>query len=502
MKKRDILKLVKQADRRFFIEAAICPEQHEEECRMKKRTKIWVIAALAAVLSIGGVTAAVAMRGRLLEPTNPEIQEIKPNALGLHLTEETEANTFSIQHNTTFYLTESDSGLYFRKTNSEGRSLLCFADKQTGETVPLCTNPECKHDGSLYCTASTTAYQNPNPIWVNGSLWAVTLKANNPTPDSHGMVDYEHAHAVVLQIAPDGSSIKEAADLGEATQIAQPILHRGCLFFYVQRQIGDSVTVENDITHSTQMLSTTGNELIAFDMTSQQAVTLLSEMPEAGSNYHYALPEKIYGVGDYIYENLASNSWMNPRKSGVYRISLETGGIETIMETDAMYDRYVEDINRNGILYGAREDNKSHAYIMHLLNPDTGEDRAVKSLNSDTVGIRTFDGTYFYGSHYNKDTEDGVLELMIFDSDGNLIGSNMAPDPVRSVGYAVYRDKIYLTLGDYNIQRNQAGNIEAVNFTGKGIELYSCPVQDILDGKTEWKEVAVLKEPKNEDSSG
>ena len=70
MKEKDFLRLVRQTDRRFFTEAAAYAEtvqREKEETAMnsKKHKKIFVIAALAAALTAGGVTAGVAMRGHL-----------------------------------------------------------------------------------------------------------------------------------------------------------------------------------------------------------------------------------------------------------------------------------------------------------------------------------------------------------------------------------------------------------------------------------------------------
>lgn len=501
MKKRDILKLVKQADRRFFMEAAICPEPHEEEFKMKKQTKIWVMIALAAALSVGGVTAAVAMRGRLTKPTTPEIQEIKPNALGLHLTEETAPTAFSVWYNTEHFVTESDSGWYYRKTDSAGKSMLCYTDKESGETVPLCTNPECKHDGSLFCTATTKAYRNINPIWANGSLWAVTLKPNNPKPDSFGLIDYEHAHAVVLQIAPDGSSIKEAADLGEATEVSEALLYRGNLFIYVGRQIGETVTMENEITHNTDTLRTVGYELAAFDLSSQKVTSVHSEMPNAGSNYEYHLPSKFYGIGDYIYEYISEEWWQNPYQKSVNRISLETGELEQVMYGAQMLNAYIDDATPSGILYITNQGAKDRStYIVHLLNPDTGEDRSFDSLDTKTFNPQTVDENYMYGSHYLAEEQKTVFE--IYDRDGKLLKTEAYPDQEHSSTFKVYKDQVYLTTENTVLVKDEKGNVKSVTFDQSGTRLLSCPVQDILDGKTEWKEVAVLKEPKNEDSSG
>jgi len=500
MKKRDILKLVKQADRRFFIEAAICPEQHEEEYKMKKQAKIWVIAALAAVLSVGGVTAAVAMRGHSTQNNTtqhdettpqqtekPEIDEQK--TLGLHLTGDTQSSTFSVRYGLDFHITEGEQGWYYRKYFSDFSkdSLLCFADKETGETVPLCANPECKHDGSLYCTASTNAYKSPNPIWANGALWAVTIKNGS--------------HAVVLQIAPDGSSIKEAADLGEATEVSEALLYRGNLFFYVGRQIGETVTMENEITHNTDTLRTVGYELAAFDLSSQKVTSVHSEMPNAGSNYEYHLPSKFYGIGDYIYEYISEEWWQNPFQKSVNRISLETGELEQVMYGAQMLNAYIDDATPSGILYITNQGAKDRStYIVHLLNPDTGEDRSFDSLDTKTFNPQTVDENYMYGSHYLAEEQKTVFE--IYDRDGKLLKTEAYPDQEHSSTFKVYKDQVYLMTGNTVLVKDEKGNVKSVTFDQSGTRLLSCPVQDILDGKTEWKEVAVLKEPKNEDSSG
>ena len=510
MKEKDFLRLIKQADRRYFIEAAERAERvqttgEEFAVKPKKHKKILVIAALAAALSVGGVTAAVAMRGHSTQNNTtqhdettpqqtekPEIDEQK--TLNLHLTADTGRtlhSAVSMWHSGLYY-TECETGWYYRKLfekeNGSVKDILYYTDKATGESVPLCTHPNCKHDGNLYCTATTKAYGDIHPIWANGSLWAVTntVDLDSSEPIRVGQ-EYmrTNCHAVVLQIAPDGSSIKEVADLGECLNITEPILYRGNLFCYVGRQIGDTVTWENEITNNTEHLITAGYELIAFNITENQAVTVHSEMPEAGSNKLYSLPESFCGIGDYIYQHMgAGTSWQDPFRSGIQRVSLLTGKIEEVLKTEGT----VCTMSEGAMIYISN----SKPYPTRLLNPDTGEDCVLYEENKTISRIYQADKAYYYGTTWNKEKE--LFSAAIFDKDLNLLGSLEIPDheDVREIN--VVDGRLYVTVYG-TVSANGDGT---THYYDPNAELLLCAVQGILDGTGEWKKEVILSERINE----
>ena len=509
MKEKDFLRLVKQADRRYFAEAAERAEQvqstgEEYSMKPKKHKKFLVIAALAAALSVGGATAAVAMRGHNTQNQTTEHEETTPQqtekpeieeqkTLNLHLTADTGRTLNSAYSSSlsSYDYTESETGWYYRKQleyeDGTVHHILYYTDKATGESVPLCTHPNCKHDGSLYCTATTDAYNSFNPIWANGSLWAITRKVDpSLTADSelkyfpsNNQYSTAGSHVVVLQIAPDGSSIKEVADLGECSGMTEPILYRGNLFCYIGRQIGETVTMENEITKNTEYLITAGYELIAFNIAEKQAVTVSSEMPDAGSNKLYSLPEKFCGIGDYIYQNNPQATWQDPYASGVQRVSLLTGKTEELVKTSIP----VCSMSENGIVYQNAGSDQVRTYC-----PDTGEDALLYDPEKSHSVIYQSDSKYYYGTEWDKKSE--TLSAGVYDKEMKLLGSLEIPDHKDFLGLKAVDGRLYVTTGG-----TVSANGDGITHTyDSNAELLSCAVQDIIDGTSEWKKEVNLCE--------
>ena len=439
------------------------------------------------------------------QPANPEL---KP--LGLNLTDDTCALGSPFRTDNYKY-TESESGWYFRKVadrnlwstgdwistdhlnagnyrNMANQNILWYHDKETGAELPLCANPGCKHDGNLYCPASTCAYNAFAPIWENDGLWAVAQKAGKPDSDPEKS-DFTHAHTVILQIAPDGSSIKELADLGESTECSDAVYYRGCLFFAVGRQIGDSVEVENDITHNKEVLVTRGYDIYAYDLTAEKAVLIRSEMPEAGSNISYTLPDRFFGAGDYIYICFWKNSWQDPYQNGYYRISLKTGMTEKVLPEEKHVTAF--SFSGNELLY-TTENTQKQKNELHILNPDTKEDRIQEQWDANAHSVEAMDEHYYYGKYYDYETENAMIT--VYDRTFSLLGSLALPDHLESSQLRITDGRITVRVGNVTLS-TENGQIKHDYTPEKGQRVLSCSLQDVLNGKGEWKVEFWLEKP-------
>ncbi|MBR5370868.1 MAG: hypothetical protein IK130_01500 [Oscillospiraceae bacterium] len=468
-------------------------EGSEMETKKPHKKKLWVIAAAAAALTVGGVSAGVAMRAHnknsetvQQDESHPDLENTRPDnteevkALGLHLSGADSVPDCKINVYNNFIETESENGWYHVMNSKQyGKSILCYTDKESGETIPLCANPECKHDGSIYCTASTNAYIGGSLCWADGSLWCGSQKNPHPEQDMK-LDDFAQAHAVLLQYAPDGSSIKEAADFG-AGSISRVIYHRGCLFFWVEKQIGDSVTVFNEITKQNQTMSTSGYELIAYDLTAKKAVTVLSRMPEPGSFTHNQSPNFFCCAGDYLYYEMMLSS----PEAGFYRVSLLTGEVEQVLEGARSY---VYCISRNDMLYTRPcPDNptQTESALMHL---DTLESDVLTefALGSDPAVAMVMDDSYFYARYYDLEKETWFVQ--VHEKTGRQIGEIALPQHQYLEYLAVRGDRMFAVMqGTVTTKDGQAFMMPDTNKY-----LCECSIKDALAGKTEWKTVYCL----------
>ena len=165
----------------------------ENEMKAKKMRKIMWIGLAAAILATGGAIAGVAAYAR----KHPRTLEITwKNGTVLNLTSETVQTPYYINHyaNPSVNLQDlvpTGNGWYYRKrvelANKQNQwgghaeeLMLCYTDKETGQTVPVCAKPNCLHEADEYCTATTINYAASYMKYYDGYLYTMTTKYLKP----------------------------------------------------------------------------------------------------------------------------------------------------------------------------------------------------------------------------------------------------------------------------------------------------------------------------------
>ena len=491
MTEKEFLNAVKKADLRYFREAEQRAAEAEslldtEEKHMKLKKGILITAA-AAVLSVGGVTAAVAMHGKnvqnerdetsLIEviTTKPNIEETK--TLGLHLTDDyIPPIAYSVGSHSRPQFVQSDTGWYYVKRTGLFEPVLYYTDAATVQSVPLCINPECKHDGNLYCTATTKAYYDKKLVWANGSLWCTATKSVHT--DEVNSANYsKDARLVLLEYAPDGSSIREIADFGKSDlAFSAPIYYRGYLFFYMQKQIGVTVEVEDEFKNEKKVYRTIGYELIAYDLNTKKTVTVQSELPAEGSYQQYTMPEWFCGIGNDIYFYQYDDDWQQPYSQGLHRVSLITG------ETTDVGEKNVLTLSENEMLCLEPKPETKYPieYEVHLKKLNSEEDTVLENLDVNNSYI--MDENYIYCRDFDRETEH--VSIMIYDKTGKERGKATLPKNDEVQNFAVLNGRIYAeTKGRIEATEN-GGTLWLGDTPGY---VHSCSIEDVLAGKAEWK---------------
>ena len=420
------------------------------DAKAKKRRKIIIPALIAAVLMTGGVTAAVvASHGKVvIENSKSESSQssdessrakLPDNAepvttLGLHLTDQQDqpaARTPEFRY-TDGYPFEAAAGWYhnscktvIKHTNDTGHtwierkdSVLCYSDKETGQTVPLCAKPECLHDGNLYCTATTKAYQESHAdnsfIYYDGYLYRFTVKY---IYDETGTAREKMPHTVLLRYEPDGTGITELHDFGTGGQYITPVLHRGYIWCCTAKLI-------NFESSDTDYTGEGGFGIYGYELATGKLVTLLEFMPEVKRS-EIELPKSMFGSGDYLY--VRCQNWV---ASGLYkglsRISLVTGKSEPLEQlADVVFT------DGKDMLWYSWDESETDSVgnqVIHHRDLQTGKDeifcRALEGaeLNKTYVNPKKIRQDHYF---YCGETEGTLCDGHLFISDFGLTEDRM-----------------------------------------------------------------------------
>ena len=109
---------------------------------------------------------------------------------------------------------------------------LRYYDAESGETVFVCAKPNCLHDGSEFCTATTQNYFALSyPVVLDDAVYLVALDYREYLQNRDNCTKYP---TVLLRYAPDGTEVSEIARLYLSETpyhcYADLIAHRGQLW--------------------------------------------------------------------------------------------------------------------------------------------------------------------------------------------------------------------------------------------------------------------------------
>ena len=198
---------------------------------------------------------------------------------------------------------KSDTGYYYGANYGKNMSLHYF-DVESGQNIYLCSKPECRHDGDVFCTATSSKYTVNSTYFYGGSLY---LDVTEET-------DTEYLYKL-LRVSADGSELTEVVTymtVNTASMMVisgQPMMiHRGVAVLpYWMANIGDA---DVGVTGTCFYNLTTGE---------------LTQLPELTYGVGNTGRERFIGYGDYIYFNT-----LKDRKNSLSRYCLTDGTVEEL----------------------------------------------------------------------------------------------------------------------------------------------------------------------------
>ena len=522
----------------------------------KKNGKKWVLLT-AAVLAAGGAAAG----GICYAKHRVQNTDVKPQGVfSLRLTDETDnfgrhslqrtEDGFYTYKNYLTYEAGSNDGIPEQKTQGY---LMSYTDAETGEYAPLCARPNCTHDGSLFCPASTKAYRLDNnadiqagneipAVCADGYLYTLAEKPDDPDfnmmdevfghPEKYGsdievgsgdhfiLTDQgavmDKCHEVLIRYEPDGTGIEEIHDFGVGEGCCKPVCHRGYLWFSVQLVSYGEIT-EHPITHEPRMFVNGGYEIWGYELKTGELVKVFSGMGDPTLNHVDLRPSMMFGSGDYLIFQAGNTDWVSG--GGFRKLNLLTGELTAVPEFYPWFGFN----SQYGLRYVNLEYDKSAGleqsgwYRVDLftdektLLPDIEKDydqplicdhyivveHAPEHENEPEETDAESDADAKPKMKLTGKNTSEILAVSILDLDGNKLADVPMPE---LQGYPDDRGLLFccdLYCVDSDTLYLQVHVLDS--YPGWMLEnhVVCCPIRDILDGKCEWKRAFEIYEEKD-----
>ncbi|MBP3579533.1 MAG: hypothetical protein J6K15_15625, partial [Lachnospiraceae bacterium] len=290
---------------------------------------------------------------------------------------------------------KSDTGYYYSAAYGKTLSLHYF-DVESGQNIYLCSKPECRHDGDVFCTATSSKYEINSTYFYGGSLYLDVVEAT----------ETEYLYKL-LRVSADGSELTELVTYmtlnNEAVVIAgQPMMiHRGVAM--LPYRLGSIGNADEGVTGTYFYNLVTGE---------------LTALPELEYGTKSNGRERFIGYGDYIYFNTQMN-----RKNTLSRYCLTDGtveelellntyvGIYEVMDEDTIYYYYsgetlfeykisTKETIRHEEVFLKRKMTYYSADDLELLFPDSeitdGLTYGMETIDRYKCQDMMTDGTYLY----------------------------------------------------------------------------------------------------------
>ena len=525
MTEKEFLRAVKGADRRFFkmaADRAADPQAFAAKYgaggtrKMKSAEKkhhkklAWGVVLAAALVGGGGIAAAVAMRGDFgivseeSRDMRSMVEEQHAEALSLNLTDQQWNAMQSDSYGSTGYgcafptengwyhsydetaapsdgelgeeFFEAQEELYPTKLYLENLPLM-FCDGETGEDVPLCARPNCLHDGSIYCEATSNTYRRSDPVCVDGVIYASALKTLNfDELKSDGTVP-KKTTAVLLSYAPDDTGITELCTFGEqyTDVICTPVVHRGyvfCIFMKINPLEYDAAGFVTK--------SDSGYAILGYEIATGKATEIYSCMPKAGSGIKQDAPWTFSAGGDYLFYSIGNVKWQNINKQGIYALNLTDGSHKQLVDKEAVFA-----VSGSKVYY---TDFDATPNKVKSTDAATGE---TETLYNGSLSYSVTDGTCIYSAEADYSREVMSYFVRVLDMTGKEVASLRVPDHQCVRRIMVFGDTVAV-ITDAVIAEYQGQIQETSAIIAKDAAVLSCSREALLAGSAEWEQACTL----------
>ncbi len=374
---------------------------------------------------------------------------------------------------------ESEVGYYYISVE-QNMYTLRYYDKSSGEDIICCNKPECTHDGSQYCAATTNEYAVESAAMYDGAIYsfAYILKAKD-----------EPLELKVFRSETDGTARSEVCTFLTLKNAAGTtadffdgiIIHKGKAFIdygYGYRN-SDSWNIVGDHCYGKMMVDLSTGKYSEVPL--PDGLTYDDIWDTAGNSCL---------DGDWLYFVIRTKEHSSKCFS-IYRWNFVTGESEKLDVPEHLSSYTVN----NGIVYYTivdSTDKETNMVQIYRYYPETGKTEKFNNqpiteetvIETSIIGQKnnqpevTTDRKYIYYVNYglssvisNDPESEYHIEprCIIYSFDGKELGSFMLPVAPKTQ-FEMYtlkfvNGKVYY-LTEY--------------------EVFGCSVEDIITGTTEW----------------
>lgn len=351
---------------------------------------------------------------------------------------------------------ETENGFY---TNS-GKDLLdnsmClrFYERDSDTQVYLCAKPECQHNGSELCAATYKNLGCINSVLYNGGIYVLALESGSDSV-SYNLYKAELDGTAITKI---GTAFSVNYSDGECQYQKECfIIHKGYAYIPYHISFGSS------------SFGFGGSGLVRMNITDGSTETILS-----GEDYFSAYPHDIFGYGDGVYYKLYGYNYANNDGFHVYNINDKTEGASEF---------FVAAGDNKFFGYGGRETEDGELIPLLMAKDKNGGEWEALLKEGFTDSSKIIP----YKDMVILDDNKGVIS--VYRDNGDYIGQ---------IGYDAdnFIMSKYYNWKDVLISEDKIYLVQWVEPEGKDADLtefsylykaYSCSIEDIAAGKSEWK---------------
>ena len=400
---------------------------------------------------------------------------------------------------------ETEDGYYsneygLRSSTLKALQCLRYYEKESGNTILLCNKPECTHDGGDTCEATYKNVIPGNTMLYDGSIYLLAAEKNGINVSIN-----------LYRAALDGSAIDKVGTVISADNVEnQEVAYspQTASLFTLKQSVDYSFIIHKGYAYIPYYLrfgsgskGLKGAGLMRMNLSNGETQELYKvETLVAG------VPARVTAVGDFVYFLLASSNG----QAGTRRYDISKNEVEELcftyvdqkgkerksersywMFTEDRYYDVVPNYEGEGVIVSAYD-----AGTKEYINGEAFQ--ATEIIKDSLKTMFCYDGRFFLGD---------MQKACFYDGQGTLLGSIEAPleqlgyekgryeGSSHYVDYKISNGKLYFQYCNLNGNEVQAITIDGETFfvTKKEYQVFSCPLEDIFQGKAEWTKAYVTK---------
>ena len=386
---------------------------------------------------------------------------------------------------------KSDSGYYYydfwQDDYGDTSSGVVFYDNATGKTIPLCSKPQCPHDGNAFCTS--TSFNSDFNFLYNDYIYRLSSIRGGENENK----------LTLMRTDLQGNELSLVSDIitnvGAYIGVCSVVAHYGKMIFVLESQ---GINGGNRTPYILDLAS--GNVKEIYIPAPEGKIKrwqphALNYLTCDGDWLYYTIREVTLKSDKY---GFVENNYDYDR-TAMFRYNLKSGKTETV---SAMPDMYSSFTVNEGIIYYTVADRRNNTFSLYAYDTEKNvtttlaqniqqkcvDGKCVGQANKVTVMT---DRKYLYictsGERRRNDhtASDDDIDFYVYDFNGKELVHGLpgtAPDLTAGEWeYYFYAldGEIYVRFTD-DVPLTDSGEKE--NLSG----MYTIKTEDLINGGTEW----------------